>query len=137
MSNKITVRVNGEAHAVPAGITARAALDGTAGRDVIAARVNGKLADLSRPLLEDATLEPVTADSPDGTDVLRHSTAHLMAQAVQSLFPGTQVTIGPTIEDGFYYDFDIPGHTLGNADFGVISSAEAARTVQLALRIVF
>jgi len=108
MSNKITVRVNGEAHAVPAGITARAALDGTAGRDVIAARVNGKLADLSRPLLEDATLEPVTADSPDGTDVLRHSTAHLMAQAVQSLFPGTQVTIGPTIEDGFYYDFAPP-----------------------------
>ena len=47
----------------------------------------------------------VSPESPEGLDVLRHSTAHLMAQAVQSLFPGTQVTIGPTIEDGFYYDF--------------------------------
>jgi threonyl-tRNA synthetase len=50
----------------------------------------------------------VSADSPDGIEVLRHSTAHLMAQAVQSLYPGTQVTIGPTIEDGFYYDFAPP-----------------------------
>ncbi|HET8917141.1 MAG TPA: threonine--tRNA ligase, partial [Candidatus Binatia bacterium] len=53
----------------------------------------------------DCSLTWVSIDSPDGLDVLRHSTAHLMAQAVQSLFPGTQVTIGPTIEDGFYYDF--------------------------------
>ncbi|MGA2412610.1 MAG: threonine--tRNA ligase, partial [Candidatus Binataceae bacterium] len=108
MSNEITVRVNGEVRAVPAGITARGALDGAASRDTIAARANGKLVDLSRPLNEDATLEPVAADSLDGIDVLRHSTAHLMAQAVQSLFPGTQVTIGPTIEDGFFYDFAPP-----------------------------
>ncbi len=80
-------------------------LDGNKRRDIVAARVNGKLVDLSRTLEEDATVEAVTADSPDGIDVLRHSTAHLMAMAVQELYPGTQVTIGPTIEDGFYYDF--------------------------------
>ena len=72
---------------------------------IIAAKVNGSPVDLSRILDEDCSLEWVPIDSPEGLDVLRHSTAHLMAQAVQSLFPGTQVTIGPTIQDGFYYDF--------------------------------
>jgi threonyl-tRNA synthetase len=70
--------------------------------------MNGKLVDLSRQLEQDATIEPVASDSPEGLDVLRHSTAHLMAHAVQTLFPGTQVTIGPTIEDGFFYDFAPP-----------------------------
>ena len=105
MSAEITISVNGGSRTAPRGIRAREALDGKGGRDIIAARVNGRLSDLSRPIEEDATVEPVTADSPEGLDVLRHSTAHLMAQAVQSLFPGTQVTIGPTIEDGFFYDF--------------------------------
>ena len=72
---------------------------------IIAAKVDGRAVDLSRQLENDCSLAWVSIDSPDGLDVLRHSTAHLMAQAVQSLFPGTQVTIGPTIEDGFYYDF--------------------------------
>jgi threonyl-tRNA synthetase len=72
---------------------------------IIAAKINGSPMDLSRAVDEDCSLEWVSIDSPEGLDVLRHSTAHLMAQAVQSLFPGTQVTIGPTIEDGFYYDF--------------------------------
>src|SRR5229473_1752790 len=108
MSSEITVTVNGSARSVPAGIRVREALDGAAGSDVIAARVNGKLADLSRPLDHDATVEPVAASSPEGIDIIRHSTAHLMAQAVQSLYPGTQVTIGPTIEDGFFYDFAPP-----------------------------
>src|ERR1041384_2063888 len=74
-------------------------------RGIIAAKVNGRLVDLSRALDHHATLEWVSAESPEGLDTLRHSTAHLMAQAVQNLFPGTQVTIGPTIENGFYYDF--------------------------------
>ena len=74
-------------------------------KDVIAAKVDGRLVDLSRALEKDCVLEWISVDSPEGLDVLRHSTAHLMAQAVQSLFPGTQVTIGPTIENGFYYDF--------------------------------
>lgn len=72
---------------------------------VIAAKVDGTPVDLDRALTKDCTLEWIPLDSPEGVDILRHSTAHLMAQAVQSLFPGTQVTIGPTIEGGFYYDF--------------------------------
>jgi threonyl-tRNA synthetase len=71
----------------------------------IAAKIDGKAVDLIRAIDADCALEWISADSDDGLDVLRHSTAHLMAQAVQSLFPGTQVTIGPTIENGFYYDF--------------------------------
>jgi threonyl-tRNA synthetase len=108
MSAEITVTANGSSRVVPAGMRVREALDGAAGRDVIAARVNGKLLDLNRTLAEDATVEPVLADSAEGVDIIRHSTAHLMAQAVQALFPGTQVTIGPTIEDGFFYDFAPP-----------------------------
>ncbi|MFQ5916529.1 MAG: threonine--tRNA ligase [Candidatus Binatia bacterium] len=72
---------------------------------VIAAKIDGVPVDLDRPLSRDCTLDWISLQSPEGLDILRHSTAHLMAQAVQSLFPGTQVTIGPTIEDGFYYDF--------------------------------
>jgi threonyl-tRNA synthetase len=73
---------------------------------IIAARVDGVAVDLDRLLSRDCALDWIPMDSPEGLDILRHSTAHLMAQAVQSLFPGTQVTIGPTIEDGFYYDFN-------------------------------
>ncbi len=78
------------------------------GSDVIAAKVNGEVVDLSRPLPCEAHVEPVRADSPEGLEVLRHSSAHLMAQAVKRLFPETQVTIGPVIENGFYYDFSRP-----------------------------
>ncbi|MGH7827553.1 MAG: threonine--tRNA ligase [Candidatus Binatia bacterium] len=73
--------------------------------NLIAAKVDGRPVDLNWLLEEDCSVEWISMESPDALDVLRHSTAHLMAQAVQSLFPGTQVTIGPTIEDGFYYDF--------------------------------
>jgi threonyl-tRNA synthetase len=74
-------------------------------RHVLAAKVNGRVVDLSSAISEDCSLAPVSIDSPDGLDVLRHSAAHLMAQAVKRLFPDVQVTIGPTITDGFYYDF--------------------------------
>jgi threonyl-tRNA synthetase len=79
--------------------------DRKAAEKAVAARVDGKLIDLSTPVAVDAPVEPVLPDTADGLEVIRHSTAHLMAQAVQELFPGTQVTIGPVIEDGFYYDF--------------------------------
>jgi threonyl-tRNA synthetase len=82
--------------------------DRKAAEKAVAARVDGKLIDLSTPIAGDARVEPVLPDSADGLEVIRHSTAHLMAQAVQELFPGTQVTIGPVIEDGFYYDFVRP-----------------------------
>ena len=68
---------------------------------VIAAKLDGLPVDLDRSLSEDCTLDWIPLNSPEGLSILRHSTAHLLAQAVQSLFPGTQVTIGPTLEDGF------------------------------------
>jgi threonyl-tRNA synthetase len=71
----------------------------------LAGRVDGRLVDLSTRVEADARLSIVTARDPDGLEVIRHSTAHLLANAVQELFPGAQVTIGPVIEDGFYYDF--------------------------------
>jgi len=71
----------------------------------LAGKVDGKLVDTSHRIDNDAALEIVTDKHPDALDVLRHSTAHLLAQAVQRLFPGAQVTIGPVIDNGFYYDF--------------------------------
>lgn len=74
---------------------------------VIAARVNGALRDLAHELADGDQVEPVAIDSPDGHDILRHSTAHVMAQAVQQVFPEARLGIGPPIENGFYYDFDV------------------------------
>jgi threonyl-tRNA synthetase len=74
---------------------------------VIAARVNGALRDLAAPLADGDQVEPVEIGSEDGRAILRHSTAHVMAQAVQALFPGTKLGIGPPVESGFYYDFDV------------------------------
>jgi len=71
----------------------------------LAGKVDGRLVDTSFPLSGDASLEIVTEKHSDALEVLRHSTAHLLAQAVQRLFPGAQVTIGPVIDKGFYYDF--------------------------------
>ena len=71
----------------------------------LAGRVNGKLVDTSYVIADDANLAIVTDKDADGLDIIRHSTAHLLAQAVKELFPDAQVTIGPVIEDGFYYDF--------------------------------
>jgi threonyl-tRNA synthetase len=74
----------------------------------IAAKLDGEWVDVTHPIDRDAKLELITADSVDGREVLRHSTAHVMAQAVTSLFPGAKYAIGPAIADGFYYDFDLP-----------------------------
>jgi threonyl-tRNA synthetase len=97
---------------VPAGTTAadalRAAgvrLDGPAGAVVVREPASGELKDLAWAPAVDAVVEPVSLDSPAGRSVLRHSTAHVLAQAVQALFPGTQLGIGPPTESGFYYDF--------------------------------
>ncbi|KAA1423297.1 threonine--tRNA ligase [Mumia zhuanghuii] len=75
--------------------------------DVIAARVDGALKDLSYELADGDAVEPVAIGSADGRDILRHSTAHVMAQAVQDLFPDAKLGIGPPVTDGFYYDFDV------------------------------
>ena len=74
-------------------------------RDAVAIRVDGELWDLSRSIENDAAIEIVTRDSADGLELLRHDAAHVLAEAVKELWPETQVTIGPAIEDGFYYDF--------------------------------
>ena len=68
-------------------------------------RLDGRLLDLDRPLASGGAIEILTRDHADALDTLRHDVSHILAQAVQELFPGTQVTIGPAIEDGFYYDF--------------------------------
>lgn len=72
----------------------------------VAGKVNGEAKDLSTPLEEDAEVEIITIDSEEGLEILRHSTSHLMAEAIQNLYPGTILGIGPAIENGFYYDVD-------------------------------
>src|SRR5687767_14912186 len=74
-------------------------------RAALAGRVDGRLVDTSHLIDHDAQVAIVTGKDPDGLEILRHSTAHLLAQAVQAIYPEAQVTIGPVIEDGFYYDF--------------------------------
>jgi threonyl-tRNA synthetase len=95
--------------AVATGTTAGAALAEASGQDraVIAARVDGELRDLAHMLTGGETVEPVRTDSPDGRAIVRHSSAHVLAQAVQELFPDAKLGIGPPIENGFYYDFDV------------------------------
>src|ERR671932_721098 len=78
-------------------------------RDAVVAKLNGELIDLDAPIDCGGDFEVVTRDSPDGLYVLRHSTAHAMAQAVLELYPGSKLTIGPPIENGFYYDIDVAG----------------------------
>lgn len=80
-------------------------------RAALAGKVNGKLVDLSTPITENSTVAIITDKDPEGLEIIRHSTSHLMAQAVKELFPDAQVTIGPVIENGFYYDFSMP-HSL-------------------------
>jgi threonyl-tRNA synthetase len=77
-------------------------------REVLAAQINGEAVDLFAPLTRSGKLQFIAASSHAGLDILRHSASHVMAQAVQELFPDVKVTIGPAIEDGFYYDFDSP-----------------------------
>ncbi|MBL8039054.1 MAG: threonine--tRNA ligase [Nitrospira sp.] len=90
-----------------AGDTVGTALSslGVAGQDVLAAKVDGTVVDLSRPLAGGTLIEPLRFDSADGREVYRHSSTHVMAQAVKELFPSAQLTIGPALDDSFYYDF--------------------------------
>ncbi|MEU1624599.1 threonine--tRNA ligase [Streptomyces sp. NPDC020096] len=97
--------VEREDRVVTTGTTAADLFEGD--RSVVAARVVGELKDLSYLLADGDEVEPVTIDSEDGLGILRHSTAHVMAQAVQEIFPEAKLGIGPPIKDGFYYDFDV------------------------------
>jgi threonyl-tRNA synthetase len=113
-ADKLHITLAGSEHVVEEGTTAGQALaasqpaGGQSAASPIAAKVNGELRDLSYRLTEGDLVEPVALDSRDGLNVLRHSTAHVMAQAVQDLFPQARLGIGPPIENGFYYDFDVP-----------------------------
>ncbi|MHB8835893.1 MAG: threonine--tRNA ligase [Candidatus Methylomirabilia bacterium] len=97
----------------PSGTAAGKALQGRGSSapgvpgSLVAARVDGRLTDLTTPLTADCRIEGVGFDSPDGRDVFRHSSSHILAEAVADLFPGTKFAIGPAIEEGFYYDFDV------------------------------
>ncbi len=88
-------------------------------RAALAGKVNGKLVDLSHPITENNTVSIMTDKDPEGLEIIRHSTSHLMAQAVKELYPQAQITIGPVIENGFYYDFSLPKH-LTNEDLPLI-----------------
>ncbi|MBG6181185.1 threonine--tRNA ligase [Arthrobacter sp. CAN_A1] len=101
----ITLLVDGEEHQVTTGTTG---VDLFAERrDVVVVRVDGELVDLDQPIPAGARVEPITISSTEGLEVLRHSTAHVMAQAVQQLRPDAKLGIGPYITDGFYFDFDV------------------------------
>ncbi len=82
----------------------------------IGAKVNDKIVDLDHVLSEDASLELITEESPEAIEILRHSTAHLMAEAVKSLYPGALFGVGPNIEEGFYYDMDLGDHVLTESE---------------------
>jgi len=109
MTRDVTVTLpDGSRRVVPAGTTVRAFtadLPPRVAKSALAAIINGEMVDLSFVLEADATLRLVTADAPEALDLYRHSTAHLMAAAVTALFPGTQCGIGPSTDDGFFYDF--------------------------------
>src|SRR5947199_5724940 len=90
-------------------------------RAALAVRQNGQLRDLSAPLEDGKPIEIVTAKSGEALELIRHDTAHVLAEAVMELYPGVKISIGPPIENGFYYDFDFPeGVSLSEDDFGRI-----------------
>ncbi len=125
MSN-ITVNLpDGSARELPGGSTTAdlaASIGSRLAKAALAGIVNGAEVDLNVPLDDGSTVSIVTADSDAGRHVLRHSTAHVLAQAVTQLFPGAKFVVGPAIEDGFYYDFDLPeGRTFSETDLAAIS----------------
>ena len=133
MAGELTVRLpDGSARTLPAGSTPAdlaAAIGRRLASDAVAAEVDGELVDLGRPLPDESTVAIVTAASDQGRAVLRHSTAHVLAQAVTTLWPGAEYAIGPAITDGFYYDFDLPaGARFTDADLERIE-AEMRRIV--------
>ncbi len=89
-------------------------------RNVLAAEVNGEIVDLTRPITTDATLRLLTWDDDGGKSTLWHSSAHLLAEALESMYPGVKFWVGPPVESGFYYDVDLGSHNLSDKDFEAI-----------------
>ncbi len=116
----INITVDGHAQSVEADIRPTHLF--AENKDIVVARINGTLKDLWSDLVDGDSIEGVSISSPDGLAVLRHSTAHVMAQAVQEVYANTRLGIGPPIKDGFYYDFD-PENTFNPDDLVKIESA--------------
>src|SRR2546425_6987290 len=115
---------DGSRKVLPAGATAAdlaKAIGPGLAKAALAARVNGEVRDLARPLPDGATVEILTDKHAQALDVLRHSSAHVLATAVRQLFPHAKIGFGPPIEDGFYYDFDV-GRSFAPEDLAAIES---------------
>ncbi len=128
MSDLLTITLpDGSVREVKTGTTPAqiaAAIGPGLAKAALAARVDGELRDLNRPLVADATLALVTArDEGDALELARHDYAHVLAEAVQSLFPGTQITFGPSTDDGFYYDFAAKDRPFTEEDLPAIEAA--------------
>jgi threonyl-tRNA synthetase len=105
------------------GADAAAAIGAGLARAALAIQVDGELRDLARPLPDDASINIVTNRSPESLELIRHDAAHVLAAAVLDLYPGTKISIGPPIEDGFYYDFEFPeGVTISDRDFEALEA---------------
>lgn len=100
------------------------AISNSLGRDAIVAKVNGELTDLRDPIVDGSEVEFFTKEDKEGLFTLRHTSSHVMAQAIQHLFPGTKFAIGPAIDDGFYYDLD-SDHVFSQEDFAAIEKEMA------------
>lgn len=120
MSGVITISVNGRSESVANDQKPTHLFQGQ--EQVIAARINGQISDLWSDLTQGDVVEAIMIDSEDGLKILRHSTAHVLAQAVQEVFPQTKLGIGPPIKDGFYYDFD-PTNPFTPSDLEKLESA--------------
>ena len=124
MSNITISLPDGSSRELPGGSTAldlAASIGSGLRKAAVAASIDGVEADLTVPLVDGNVVALITNDTDAGRHVLRHSTAHVLAQAVTQLYPGAKFTIGPAIENGFYYDFDLPdGKTFTDDDLGVI-----------------
>jgi threonyl-tRNA synthetase len=120
MSNINITLPDGSVRSYEAGATAldvaKSISEGLA-RNVLAAKVNGEVWDATRPIQSDATLTLLTWNDKEAKQTMWHSSAHLMAEAIEALFPGTKFGIGPAIDNGFYYDVDFGGKEFSSEDF--------------------
>lgn len=135
-TKKITITLpDGSTQTHPAGTTGREIAESIGAglaRDALAIKVNGEVRDLNRPITEDAEIAILTWDDEEGKETFWHSSAHLMAEALQALYPGVKFTIGPPIDQGFYYDVDLGDQTLSADELEEIED----KMVELARRDV-
>ena len=135
-TKKITITLpDGSTQTHPAGTTGREiakSIGAGLARDALAIKVNGEVRDLARPITEDAEIAILTWDDEEGKETFWHSSAHLMAEALQALYPGVKFTIGPPIDQGFYYDVDLGDQTLSADELEEIEE----KMVELARRDV-